>query len=135
MLLLRQKKDKVSVLFGKVDLPLVSSFSKVDDERYPVRSIHGTVIGEIRLTVSYQEIDVIPLIEYNTLVRTDLPDVLADLHSSSRIQTTLQSSSTSWAVAARWKARWSIYAALLCVKAPSWTAYEIPRASRRDLVS
>lgn len=56
------------MLFGKVDLPLVSSFSKVDDERYPVRSIHGAIIGEIRLTVSYQEVDVIPLVEYNSLV-------------------------------------------------------------------
>lgn len=80
MLLLRQKKDKVSVLFGKVDLPLVSSFSKVDDERYPVRSINGAVIGEIRLTVSYQEVDVIPLAEYNRLVRFICLILEADLH-------------------------------------------------------
>ncbi|BEI90983.1 uncharacterized protein CcaverHIS019_0310530 [Cutaneotrichosporon cavernicola] len=70
LLLLRQKKDKVSVLFGKVDLPLVSSFTKADDERYPVRSVAGNIIGEIRLTVSYQEVNVVPLAEYNSLVGT-----------------------------------------------------------------
>ncbi|KLT41157.1 hypothetical protein CC85DRAFT_286715 [Cutaneotrichosporon oleaginosum] len=67
LLLLRQKKDKISVLFGKVDLPLVSSFTKAADERYPVRSVTGNIIGEIRLTVSYQEVNVISLAEYNSL--------------------------------------------------------------------
>lgn len=57
------------MLFGKVDLPLVSSFTKTDDERYPVRSVTGNIIGEIRLTVSYQEVNVIQLDEYQSLVR------------------------------------------------------------------
>ncbi|GMK53729.1 hypothetical protein CspeluHIS016_0103150 [Cutaneotrichosporon spelunceum] len=68
LLLLRQKKDKISVVFGRVDLPLVSSFTNADDERYPVRSVTGNIIGEIRLSVSYQQVNVVPLAEYNSLL-------------------------------------------------------------------
>lgn len=66
--LLKYKKDKAPIVFGKVTLPLVSSFDSGADERYPIRSIHGQIIGEIRLSVLFQEIDVLPVAEYNSLV-------------------------------------------------------------------
>lgn len=66
--LLKHRNEKAPILFGKVDLPLVSTFAKTEDERYPVRSISGAVIGEIRLAVHYQEVDVIPMTEYDRLV-------------------------------------------------------------------
>lgn len=68
-MLLRSKGDKKSIPIARVDLPLVSNFGATSDERYPIRSIHGEIIGEIRLSVAYQEIDVIELAEYNGLVR------------------------------------------------------------------
>lgn len=69
LLIYRAKdKHKTPTLFGHVDLTLVPSFAKSEDERYPVRSLTGSLIGEIRLNVSYQEIDILPLAEYNELV-------------------------------------------------------------------
>ncbi|KAL1413341.1 hypothetical protein Q8F55_001100 [Vanrija albida] len=67
LLLLRSKGDKRSEPFARVDLPLVSSFAKVADERFPIRTFSGKVIGEMRLSVSFQEIDILPLYEYRAL--------------------------------------------------------------------
>ncbi|TXT15617.1 hypothetical protein VHUM_00120 [Vanrija humicola] len=67
LLLLRSKGDKRSEPFARVDLPLVSSFAKVADERFPIRTFSGRVIGEMRLSVSFQEIDILPLDEYRAL--------------------------------------------------------------------
>lgn len=80
LLIYRAKdKDKTPVLFGQVDLPLVSSFGKSEDERYPVRSLGGALIGEIRLSVSYQEVDILPLAEYNSLVSSLLSPTIVSL--------------------------------------------------------
>lgn len=41
--------------FADVTLPLVCDFQQRQDERYPVISLEGAIIGEIRLAVSYYE--------------------------------------------------------------------------------
>lgn len=74
LLLLRSKGDKRSEPFARVDLPLVSNFAKVADERFPIRSLSGRVIGEMRLSVSFQEIDILPLDEYRALVGSESSD-------------------------------------------------------------
>jgi hypothetical protein len=42
-------------LFATVALPLVCDFQARQDERYPIRTLDGAVVGEIRLAVSYYE--------------------------------------------------------------------------------
>ncbi|WVQ82112.1 hypothetical protein IAT38_004240 [Cryptococcus sp. DSM 104549] len=50
-----------------VALPLVPSFSKVRDERYPVRSlVVDSTIGELRMSVAYHEVPVLPRAEHNS---------------------------------------------------------------------
>ena len=52
--LYRQRKDRFDH-FANVFLPLVSDHSSRQDERYPITRLDGTVVGEIRLAVSYLE--------------------------------------------------------------------------------
>lgn len=52
--LYRLRKDRFE-LFATVDLPLVCDFQSRQDDRYPVKSRLGVIIGEIRLAVSYYE--------------------------------------------------------------------------------
>ena len=48
-----------------VDLSLVSDISSAKDERYTVKSIaDGSVVGELRLAVSYQDIRLLPKDRY-----------------------------------------------------------------------
>lgn len=70
--MLKHRNEKAPILFGKVDLPLVSTFGKVEDERYPIRSVNGNVIGEIRLAVHFQEIDILPVNTYDFIVSYQL---------------------------------------------------------------
>ena len=57
-----------AVLIATVDLPLVSDFSKIKDERYPVRSIvDRAVVGELRLSVTFQEVQTLPIRRYRVI--------------------------------------------------------------------
>jgi hypothetical protein len=48
-----------------VDLSLVSDISSAKDERYTVKSVaDGSVVGELRLAVSYQDIRLLPKDRY-----------------------------------------------------------------------
>jgi hypothetical protein len=48
-----------------VDLSLVSDISSAKDERYAVKAItDGSVVGELRLAVSYQDISLLPKDRY-----------------------------------------------------------------------
>ena len=60
----RQSKGK-AIKIATVDLALVSDISTAKDERYTVRSIvDGSVVGELRLAVSYQDIRLLPKDRY-----------------------------------------------------------------------
>ena len=60
----RQSKGK-AIKIATVDLALVSDISTARDERYTVRSIvDGSVVGELRLAVSYQDIRLLPKDRY-----------------------------------------------------------------------
>ena len=55
-------------LIAIVELPLVSDFAKIKDERYPVRSVNdGSVVGELRLSVTYQEVQTQPIKQYRVI--------------------------------------------------------------------
>jgi hypothetical protein len=48
-----------------IDLSLVSDISSAKDERYAVKSIaDGSVVGELRVAVSYQDIRLLPKNHY-----------------------------------------------------------------------
>lgn len=57
-----------AVLVATVDLPLVSDFAKIKDERYPVRSVvDRAVVGELRLSVTFQEVQTLPIRRYRVI--------------------------------------------------------------------
>lgn len=65
--LYRQSKGR-AVHIATVNLPLVSDFARSRDERYPVRSVaDDTVVGELRLSVSFQEVETFSLQRYNAV--------------------------------------------------------------------
>jgi len=60
----RQSKGK-AIKIAIVDLSLVSDISSAKDERYTVKSTaDGSVVGELRLAVSYQDIPLLPKDRY-----------------------------------------------------------------------
>ncbi|WWC90638.1 uncharacterized protein L201_005574 [Kwoniella dendrophila CBS 6074] len=66
------KSGKPSVHFATVFLPLVPSMSKSKDERFPIISLGGSVIGELRLNVIYTVVSIIGLQHY------ELPEIFRD---------------------------------------------------------
>lgn len=52
------------VLFATVELPLSSSFARPRDDRYQVRSIDGVIIGELRMSVLFNEVAIQPRKDY-----------------------------------------------------------------------
>lgn len=53
---------------GSVDLPLMSTFAKHTDERYPIHAPgDGVVIGELRLTAAFRDFAVLPRETYADL--------------------------------------------------------------------
>jgi len=61
----RQSSKGKIVKIAMVDLSLVSDISSAKDERYAVKSIaDGSVVGELRLAVSYQDIRLLPKNRY-----------------------------------------------------------------------
>ncbi|WWC90639.1 uncharacterized protein L201_005575 [Kwoniella dendrophila CBS 6074] len=53
------RSGKTPQHFATVNLPLVSAMLKVKDERYPIISLTGQVIGEIRLNIIYRSVNII----------------------------------------------------------------------------
>ncbi|KAL7422550.1 hypothetical protein Q5752_003198 [Cryptotrichosporon argae] len=60
LVLFRQLRSGRATPFGIVRLPLVPSFAMTDDERFPIRALDGAVIGELRLSVAFDQVAVLP---------------------------------------------------------------------------
>jgi hypothetical protein len=64
LVIYRQSKGK-AIKIAIDDLSLVSDISSAKDERYTIKSIvDGSVVGELRLAVSYQDIRLLPKDRY-----------------------------------------------------------------------
>ncbi|WVW85537.1 hypothetical protein I302_107575 [Kwoniella bestiolae CBS 10118] len=60
----RMRSGKHSQPFATVHLPLVSSFMKAKDERFPIISLSGHVIGELRLIANFTIVNVVGMEVY-----------------------------------------------------------------------
>jgi hypothetical protein len=74
---LLRRREKGPIVFGTVQIPLVSSFLKAEETRYPIRGVNGVEIGEMRLSVQFQEINVLPIAEYGGVVSVAHADLEA----------------------------------------------------------
>jgi hypothetical protein len=49
------------VLFATAELPMISTFSRAREDRYPIRSVEtGTVMGDLRMSILYNQVAIRP---------------------------------------------------------------------------